>query len=75
VRLPERPGHNRRSAFLQAADRTDTELVATTAPRRRRQLRYAATRARVEARATLEQAEEVHRTLEELGRELKGEIP
>jgi hypothetical protein len=29
----------------------------------------------VEAKATLEQAEEVHRTLEELGRELKGEIP
>jgi hypothetical protein len=29
----------------------------------------------VEARATLEQAEEVHRTLEELGRELRGEVP
>jgi hypothetical protein len=38
-------------------------------------VRYSGTRARIEARATLEVAEEVHRTLEELGRELKGEIP
>jgi hypothetical protein len=35
----------------------------------------AATRARVEARAALEQAEELRRVIEELGRELRGEVP
>jgi hypothetical protein len=29
----------------------------------------------VEARATLEQAEELGRVLEEMGRELRGEVP
>jgi len=36
---------------------------------------YAGTRARVEALAALEQAEELRRVLEEMGRELRGEVP
>jgi len=36
---------------------------------------YSGKRARVEARATLEVAEELCRELEELGRESKGEVP
>jgi hypothetical protein len=36
---------------------------------------YAGTRARVEARAALEQAEELRRVLEQMGRELSGEVP
>jgi hypothetical protein len=33
------------------------------------------TRARVEARAKLEHAEKLRRVLEEMGRELRGEVP
>jgi hypothetical protein len=36
---------------------------------------YASTRTGVEARATLEQAEELRQVLEDLGRELRGEVP
>jgi hypothetical protein len=36
---------------------------------------YAGTRARVEAWVAQEQAEELRRALEDLGRELRGEVP
>jgi hypothetical protein len=37
--------------------------------------RYAATRVRVEVRAALEQSVELRRVLDEIGRQLKGEVP
>jgi hypothetical protein len=36
---------------------------------------YAGVRARVEARAAFEQASDLRRALEEMGKELRGEIP
>jgi hypothetical protein len=38
-------------------------------------IRYATLRVRVEARATFEQATDLRRALEEMGKELRGEIP
>jgi hypothetical protein len=36
---------------------------------------YATLRVRVEARAALEQVEDLRRALEEMGKELRGEVP
>jgi hypothetical protein len=38
-------------------------------------IRYATLKVRVEARATFEQATDLRRALEEMGKELRGEIP
>jgi hypothetical protein len=38
-------------------------------------VRYATLKVRVEARAALEQAEDLRRALEEMGKELRGEVP
>jgi hypothetical protein len=46
---------------------TDTEPVGTTAPH---PTRYAATRVKVEPRATLEQAVEIRRVLEKMGEKM-----
>jgi hypothetical protein len=38
-------------------------------------IRYAGLRVRVEARATFEQATDLRRELEEMGKELRGDVP
>jgi plasmid maintenance system antidote protein VapI len=38
-------------------------------------IRYATLKVRVEARAALEQATDLRRALEEMGKELRGEVP